>query len=116
MRRVSAPSLFGRRNKRCMHYEVIGLGLVSGIFRGTGLGYCTGGLIGSWRRVSLAERDGGYWGLALGSACAVGVGSLIGAHRDPGAKEVLLYAPLMALWGGCVGGVLGGFWRPRPPS
>jgi hypothetical protein len=97
-----------------MHYEVIGLGLLSGLVLGTGLGYCTGGLIGSWRRVRLAARDGGYLGLALGSACAVAVGFLSGAHRDPGAKEILLYAPLMALFGGGLGGVLGGLWRRRP--
>jgi hypothetical protein len=99
-----------------MHYEVIGLDLFWGLLLGTGLGYCTGGLIGSWRRVPRADRDGGYLGLALGSVCAVGVGFLTGAHRDPGAKDVLLYAPLMALLGGGLGGVLGGFWRRRHPT
>jgi hypothetical protein len=97
-----------------MHYEVIGLGLFCGLFLGTGLGYCTGGLIGSRRRVALADRDGGYLGLALGSACAVAAGFLIGADRDAGAKDVLYYAPLMALLGGGLGGVLGGLWRRRP--
>jgi hypothetical protein len=111
---VSDP--FGRRGESDVHYEVIGLGLFCGLFLGTGLGYCTGGLIGSWRRVSLADRHGGYLGLAIGSAFAVAVGLLIGAHRDPGAKAVLLYAPLMALLGGVLGGVLGGLWRRRPPA
>jgi hypothetical protein len=99
-----------------MHYEVIGLGLSCGLVLGTGLGYCIGGMIGSWRRVPLADRDGGYLGLALGSACAVAVGFLIGAHRHSGGKDILLYAPLMALLGGGVGGVLGGFCRRRPPA
>ena len=99
-----------------MHYEVIALGLFWGLILGTGLGYCIGGLIGSWRRVPLADRDGGYLGLALGSALAIAVGFLTGAHRDPGAKDVLLHAPLMALLGGGLGGVLGGLWRRRPPA
>jgi len=105
---------FGRRSERGMYYEVIGLGLIWGLFLGTGLGYCSGGLIGSWRRVPRADRDGAYLGLVLGSACAVVVGFLMGAHRDPGVKDVLLYAPLMAVLGGCLGGVLGGFRRRRP--
>jgi hypothetical protein len=99
-----------------MHYEVIGLGLFWGLFLGTGLGYCTGGMIGSWRRAPLADRDGGDLGLALGSALAVAAGFLTGAHRDPGAKDVLLYAPLLALLGGGLGGLLGGLWRRRPPA
>jgi hypothetical protein len=98
-----------------MVYEVIGLGLLCGLFLGTGLGYCIGGLIGSWRRVRRADRVGGWLGLTLGTACAIAVGFLIGAHRHSGAKDVLLWAPMMALIGGGLGGVLAGFGRPGPP-